>query len=111
MATASEIAKQSLGSLKRGLKGLERSVEELEKLVLRSLETGEAWLSHARADYPSRIKTALTRISNRVFAPLLFARKEDLRAVIARLEELEARLDGTFRETAASKKPRVAAKA
>jgi len=111
MAILSETVKTSLDSVRKGLKGLEKGVEELEKNVLRSLESSRAWLKRFRSDFPGQIKDAFAKISTRIGSPLAFATKEDLRALIAKVEEFEARLDGSFRDTPASKKARVGAKA
>jgi hypothetical protein len=111
MAVLSETVKTSLDSVRKGLKGLEKGVEEFEKKVLRSLESSEAWLKRVRSEFPGQIKDAFAKISARVSSPLAFATKEDLRALNAKVEEFAARLDGSFRDTPASKKARVAAKA
>ncbi len=111
MAILSETVKTSLDSVRKGLKGLEKGVEEFEKKLLRSLESSREWLNQVRSELPGQIKDALAKISTRGGSPLAFATQEDLRALIARFEEFEARLDGSFRNTHASKKARVAAKA
>jgi hypothetical protein len=111
MAILIETVKTTLDSVRKGLKGLEKGVEEFEKKVLRSLESSAAWLNQVRLEFPGQIKDVFAKVSTRVGSPLAFATKEDLRAVIAKVEEFEARLDGSFRDTPASKKARVAAKA
>ena len=110
MAILSETVKASLDSVRKWLKGLERGVEEFEKKVLRSLESGEAWLNEVRSEFPGQVKDVLTKLSTSVGSPLVFATKADLRAVIAKVEEFEAKLDGSFRDTPASKKARMSAK-
>ena len=111
MAILSETVKMSLNSVRKGLKGLEKGVEEFEKKVLRSLESSAAWLTEVRSELPGQIKDAVSKISTLLGSPLTFATKEDLRAVIAKVEEFEAKLDGSFRDTSDSKKARVSAKA
>jgi hypothetical protein len=106
-----ETVKTTLDSVRKGLKGLEEGLEEFEKKVLRSLESSAAWLNQVRLEFPDQIKDVFAKVSTRVGSPLAFATKEDLRTVIAKVEEFEARLDGSFRDTPASKKARVAAKA
>ncbi|SRR5260370_14013150 len=108
MAILIETVKTSLDSVRKGLKGLEKGVEEFEKKVLRSLESSAVWLNQVRSEFPVQIKDVFAKISTRVGS---FATQEDLRAVMTKVEEFEARLDGSFRDTPASKKTRVAAKA
>ena len=110
MAILSETVKTSLDSVRKGLKGLEKGVEEFEKKVLRSLESGAVWLDEVRLELPGQLKDVLAKLSTRVGSPLAFATKEDLRALIAKVEEFEAKLDGSFRDAPSSKKARLAAK-
>ncbi len=111
MTILSEAVKMSLDSVRQGLKVFEKGVETFEKRLLRSIESSRAWLNQARAELPGQFKGALAKISTRGDASLRFATQEDLRALMARFEEFEAKLDGSFRDTPASKKARVAAKA
>jgi hypothetical protein len=110
MTILSETVKTSLDGVRKSLKGFEKGVEEFEKKVLRSLASSTTWWTKVRSELPGQIKDAFAKISTRVGSPIAFATKEELREVIARIEEFEARFDGSFRDTPA-RKTRVGAKA
>jgi hypothetical protein len=109
MAIVSESLKAGLDGVRKGLAGLEKSVAVLEKRFLRSLESGRTWLKQVRSELPGQLKRSLEKLSKSL--PRSFATQADLRAVIAKVEEFEARLGGSFRDAPASKKPRPGAKA
>ena len=99
MAAVSEVLKNTFDSARAQLTGLEKRVQMLEKQARKSIAG-----VRARADeVPDQLKGAWSKIADSVRGGLMFATREELRALAARVEELAEKIDQLARTRAQRK--------
>lgn len=89
MAVVSEVLKNTFDSARARLVGLEKSVHKLEKKAKTSLTDLQARLDGA----PKRLEGAWTGLAARLKPALVFATREELRELTAKVDELSAKID------------------
>jgi len=99
MAAVSEVLKNTFDSARAQLTGLEKRVQVLEKQARKSIAG-----VRARADeVPDQLKGAWSKIAGSVRGGLIFATRDELRALAARVEELAEKIDQLSRTRAQRK--------
>ncbi len=109
MAIVSESLRTTLDHVRKGLAGLEERVALLERKALKSFQSSRARFGqiYSRFDgVPGQLRGALAQVSSRLRSALMFATKEDVRTLITKVTELEARVDRAL-PPASSRKTRV----
>ena len=89
MAAVSEILKTTFDSARARLAGLEKHLIKLEKKAERSLSDIQT-----RFDLtPKRLEGAWTEVTAKIKPALIFATREELRALATKVDELSAKIE------------------
>ena len=89
MTPVSEVLKTTFDSARSRLVGLEKTVHKLEKKAQASLHDIQVKFDGA----PKRLEGAWSDLTARIRPALVFATREELRELTARVDELSAKVD------------------
>jgi BMFP domain-containing protein YqiC len=89
MAAMSEMLKTTFDSARARLAGLEKSALKLEKKAQSSLTDFQARVKEA----PKKLEGAFSGLATKLKPALIFATREELRELAAKVDELSAKVD------------------